>query len=420
MDSPSLQAPTAVCFCALLSACGGEGGCIDMVPNPTVDFRSYDGLDTADMNADGLNDIVVAGALIYMSDPKAQECGAVADSDSSITVLLQDISEPGTFLAPQRYPLFTSGGSALKLADLNLDSRPDVIVTGRWSSKTFEILLHNGEYPGQLQPTEAYTTVSEPHQIGVGDIDLDGLPDIAIAGETTVSWHRQSSNTDFSTRNDIGIGHSSVALIDFDKDGLLDVATHDSGPDSNILIYKQSPGLPGVFSLWQSIGTDLSLWTIGAGDLNNDDQPDIAAAGFYATSSLKFHDVWYRVSQTSQNPLSFDVQQPKLWASNSLNMSPLITDLDGDQKEDVVIVGDNVAVFLQGDVDGDFSAKQVYTLPDNEVGSSSGVVAVAVADLNGDLLPDLAVSNGEVLILFQQPGAPGTFGPAVRIAGWQP
>ena len=405
----------------IASGGGGGGECIDHYPNPDFDFMAHYGLDAADMDGDGLNDLVFSSALIYGSEPAAQECGGVARSDGSITVLLQDFSDPGRFLASQRYPVNSGNPNAVKLADLNGDALPDVIATNRWNSATFQTLLNDPLNVGQLGDVDAFATISEPHQIGVGDIDLDGRVDVAIAGGSTVAWHRQASDGSFNERDVIGAGKYAVALMDFDADGLLDVATCSDVVDDDVLIYRQSLNVPGSFSLAQSIRTEAAIWMLGAGDLNEDGRPDIAAVGFY-TDDFRIHDVWYRVFQRSQAPLGFDVQLPRLEASNNLTAAPVIADLDGDQKEDVVIGGreGEVTVFLQDAAPGEFSRKQVYQLPPGEVVHTREVDAVAVADLDGDVLPDIAVSNGEVFILFQQQGAPGTFEQPVLVAGWEP
>jgi hypothetical protein len=362
----------AVLITALVSACG-KGGCTDLVPDPDFDFHNYDALDAADMNGDGLTDLVVASDLVYLSDPAAQQCGATADSDSYIFVLLQDIQAPGTFLVWQKVPLFSSNASTLKLTDLNGDNLPDVIVTHRWLSKTFEVLLHDPQNPGTLLAPESFTTVSRPHQIAVGDIDMDGYPDIAIAGESTIAWHRQRSDGNFQERSDIGPGADSLVLIDFDFDGLLDVATHDGTPDGDVLIYTQEQHLPGNFALWQSIRLGTTMWSVGAGDLNEDGKPDIATAGLT--------DNWFRILQTASNPLTFKRHLPRYHAETYLYVSPLIVDLNGDGKEDVVVSSANVSIFLQEDVAGEFGRKTVYKLPPGEAFLTGEIVAIAIADL---------------------------------------
>lgn len=69
---------------------------------------------------------------------------------------------------------------------------------------------------------------------------------------------------------------------------------------------------------------------------------------------------------------------------------------------------------------GEFSQKNVYQLPADEFGGPDPVKALTVADLNGDVLPDIAVSHGEVFMLFQRQGAPGTFAEPVLVAGREP
>jgi hypothetical protein len=288
-----------------------------------------------------------------------------------------------------------------------------VIVTHRWGDKIFDVLINNPVNPGELGPEETYTTVFEPGQVATGDIDLDGDIDIAVGGESAVAWHAQAPGLDFSARNNLGLGSNTVALIDFDQNGLLDIATHDDTVDSNVLVYTQPTNLPGTFNSPIEIPTDIAITTLAAGDLNEDNRPDIAAA--------RFPDNWYRVLQTSMQPLTFVLRQPRLEAQTSFSVAPIITDLDGDQKEDVVIPDDGrVTVFLQGNVPGEYSSTDTYTLPPTSLFSSNRLEGLAVADLNGDLLPDIAVSNDEVLVLFQRPGAPGTFRPAVLILGTEP
>jgi len=398
---------------------GGDGGCVDLYPNPDYDFMVYKGLDSADMNGDGLDDLVVSSSLLFGSEPASQQCGGITRSEGSVSVFLQDFSNPGGFLAPQRYASDTGNPNALKLADLNGDALPDVIVTNRWNSNVFQILLHDPMNVGQLGDAVAYGTVTEPHQIGVGDIDLDGRPDVVIAGTDTVAWHRQQAGGSFDGRNAIGPGDSALAVADFDADGLLEVATAGRIPDDEeVLVYRQSMNLPVSFSLAQGIAIDAGIWSLGGGDLNEDGRPDIAAAGFH-TDGSSISETWYRVLQTPATPLEFSLRLPGLGASNNLTAAPMIADLNGDQREDVVIGGGDgeVSVFLQGQTPGEFGQKTVYQLPPDAFGGPDPVNAMAVADLNGDVLPDIAVSHGEVFVLFQQPGSPGTFGTPVRIAG---
>ena len=48
------------------------------------------------------------------------------------------------------------------------------------------------------------------------------------------------------------------------------------------------------------------------------------------------------------------------------------------------------------------------------------ILAVSIADLNNDVLPDIAASGDEVFVLFQKQGNPGRFHDPVRIQGTKP
>lgn len=429
-----ISAAIMLIMAGMLSACGGdEGDCIKVYPVPEVDFLHHRGIGAADMNRDGLNDLVFATALIYGTDPVARECGGTTPipADGSATVLLQDFLNPGEFLAPTRFATNSNRPLALKLADINGDSLPDVIVTSRWNTASFEVLMHDDLNPGRLKAAVSYPTIFEPNQIGTGDIDLDGRVDIVLAGDSLLTWHRQLPDGSFSGRNDVGPGRDTVAVTDFDGDMLLDMATLDGTKDSNgfstrnpgdVLIYRQLPGLPISFELAERVRVDGSLWMLGAGDINEDDRTDVVAAGFDADSSFNFVDFWYRIVQTSATPLSFAEVTPRLKADTYLTTAPVIADLNGDLKEDIVFVGGKeITIFLQGATDGNFADKRAHQLPSRSLGSLPvPVEGMVVADLNGDTLPDIVVSGGDVLILFQIPGQPGRFANPVRIADWRP
>ncbi len=99
-----------------------------------------------------------------------------------------------------------------------------------------------------------------------------------------------------------------------------------------------------------------------------------------------------------------------------------IADLNGDGRDDVVTgagtgnTPQSVQVYLQSG-SGTFGPVTGYILPDSGINIPTlEVYAVSAMDLNGDLLPDLAVGSDELFVLFQNPGAPGTFNSPIRLA----
>ena len=209
----SLPVPLTTLLLAACSGGGGDGECINVFPTPAVDFMVSEGLDAADLNADGLNDLVVSSRLVFGTEPAAQECGGIARAEGSVTVFMQDPGNQGRFRPPRRYPVRSGTPYALQLADLNGDALADAIVTNRWGSDLFQILLHDPLNVGQFTDAVAYTSIPEPNQIGVGDIDLDGRVDLAFAGDSQATWHRQLSDGSFDAGNAIGAGQYALALL---------------------------------------------------------------------------------------------------------------------------------------------------------------------------------------------------------------
>lgn len=398
------------------AGCGGGGEVIDLIPDPEEPFIVSYGLDAADMDGDGLTDIVIAGRLVSPDD----------STTGHIDILLQDITAPGSFFERQRYPTNALPHQA-KLADLNGDGLPDVIATNKYSDNSFDVLLNEPLDAGKLRDATRYSTSSEPLQADTGDIDRDGFTDIVVAGNHNVTWHRQQANGSFNNSEIIGTGVDTLALEDLDGNGLLDVVTHDGTIDGNLLVYLQSTAVPGQFSLQQTERLGTFLGWLDLGDLNRDGLSDVAVASGDVKDIADFFPVWYPVWQTSSNPPVFDAQ-PRYKGAGFDGYRIVIADMNGDGRADVVLGNfsgagkrSNVQIFLQTDVAGQFRMDSTYALPVNsEPHIRNDMYGLSIADLNGDLLPDIAVSNSRVYVLFQDQGMPGRFDQPVLLQGADP
>jgi FG-GAP-like repeat len=115
----------------------------------------------ADLNGDGLNDLVI-------TDP-----GPVG-SPPTVNVLLQDKNNPGQFPSVATYSITPSGlPQTVVVADVNNDGLPDIIVGG---SSEVSVLLQNPD------GTFSVTNYPAPYstQIAVADVNGDGLVDIVV------------------------------------------------------------------------------------------------------------------------------------------------------------------------------------------------------------------------------------------------
>jgi hypothetical protein len=120
----------------------------------------------ADVNGDGLNDLVI-------TDP-----GPTGGAAPTVSVLLQDTAHPGQFLAAVSYP--TAPGSlaqSIVVTDLNGDGHPDIVIGG---TNAVTVLLQNASSLGTFMAAANYT-VMNVNQLAIADVNGDGHPDIIVA-----------------------------------------------------------------------------------------------------------------------------------------------------------------------------------------------------------------------------------------------
>jgi hypothetical protein len=140
----------------------------------------------ADINGDGLPDIVVA----------SQGPGTDGTGTAGATVLLQDPANPGTFLAPVTYA-GAVGSLSVAVGDLDKDGHLDIVLASALPSGqgTFSILLQDPANPGTFKPGTALTGLGRPLSVALADFNGDGYLDIAAADGTGAVVYVQSTTT---------------------------------------------------------------------------------------------------------------------------------------------------------------------------------------------------------------------------------
>jgi len=192
------------------------------------------------------------------------------------------------------------------------------------------VLLGNGD--GSFQTARSFAAGSGPTSIAVGDFNRDGLPDLAVVNnnyeyDNNVSVLLGDGDGSFQAARSFGVGNlpTSVAVGDFNGDGLPDLAVTNSISDNVSVPLSNGDG---SFQAAISFAAGSGPTSVAVGDFNGDRLPDLAVA-------------------------------------NSIS--------------------NNVSVLL-GNGDGSFQAARSF-------GAGFLPTSVAVGDFSGDGLLDLAVAN---------------------------
>jgi len=367
-----------------------------------------------DVDRDGTLDLVV------LNQCQSQFGCSNQQQQSSIGLLIG--GGDGTFQAVQQIPTFGYSyplvGSSIVAADLNGDGLPDLVVTNQcgddpscfsFGTVSVVLLTKSGINVGQ---TPISTGAYGPYSIAVGDVNGDGKPDLVVANACdssctfgTVAVLLGNGDGTFQTAVNYSTGDFdaySVALGDFNGDGLLDIAVANNNCPSgfNCTTAEGSVGIllgngDGTFQTAQvldSAGRDPDA--IAVADLNGDGKLDLVVVnqcdGGNCNSSA--HSIAVMLGNgdgTFQAATTFD-------SGGYIPSSVNVKDMDGDGNLDLVIANncEDVSIcqsgmlgILLGNGDGSFQDPQRYVT----FGSLS--VAATVADFNKDGGLDVAVAD---------------------------
>src|SRR5207249_592627 len=257
-----------------------------------------------DLNGDGRPDLAVAN-----SDP------------SDVSVLLGN--GDGTFQTAQA---FAAGDHPISVAvgDVNGDGRPDLAVANDLSIEeggfpvqgTVSVLLGNGD--GTFQTAQAFAADNGPDSVAIVDFNGDGLPDLAVANfrSGTVSVLLGNGDGTFQSAQTFAAGNEprSVADGDVNGDGRLDLAVANSGSNSVVVLLGNGDG---TFQAAQTFGVGRSPTSVAVGDINGDGRPDLAVA------NVSSRNVSVLINNTAVAPTTFTLTVTKTGTgSGTVTSSP--------------------------------------------------------------------------------------------------
>jgi hypothetical protein len=331
---------------------------------------------TGDFNGDGRPDIAVAN---YLSD--------------TVSVLFGN--GDGTFESPVSYTV-GSHPDALVSGDFNGDGLTDLAVAN-YGSGTVSILM--GQRDGAFQSAGQIKVGAGPVALAVGDVDGDSKNDLIVANSLsrTISIIECNRDGSFRVTNTLSLGAtpSALAVGDFTGKGKLDIATAD--PADNAVSVLLGNG-DGTFQALVQYAAGSNPVALTAGDFNDDGRLDLAVADSDSNSVTVL---------LGQSNGTFQVQAP--FAVGPYPLALVAGDFTNDGRLGIVTVnglGQPISVGL-GLGDGTFISASVGAHPIRSV--------PLLADLTGNGQSDVAIlaGNGQILVRFADPSAPGTFQPPI-------
>jgi RHS repeat-associated protein len=316
-----------------------------------------------DINGDGVPDVLVSNY-----------------SKNEIFVVIGN--GDGTFKTPVGYAVGTSPGS-IAVGDFNGDGIPDLAVSNGQSSNV-SILLGNGD--GTFQTQNSFPTGSNPSGIAVGDFNGDGIADVLVVTPNgdTISVLLGNGDGTFQTPVTTSTGHAPAAVVvaDFNGDGILDVAVAVDGTNSStseLVVYLGIGN--GKFQTPTTYSPAGSV-SIVAGDFNQDGIPDLAYSIHGGSTVVVMIGNGNGTFQTAVS-----------YAVGATAGSVAIGDFNQDGFADLAVPnGNGTTSILFGNGDGTFQAQISY--------ASGGGTGAAVADLNGDGLPDVVSVNDQLSVML--------------------
>jgi voltage-gated potassium channel Kch len=368
-------------------------------------YNIYSSIVVGDFDGDGAADLALAGAYITGSSPDA----------GFVSVIRGNPAAAGTFMKGVHYAVGVDP-SNLVVADFNGDGHPDFVT----NSDPISFLLQN---PSALGTFSAGASLSAglPNNMAAADLNNDGRVDLVVAACSSVLVYLQSGSGTFTAPTSIptpaGLCATAVAIGDINGDGKPDLvvtAAGSSGTNGAAWLLPQDPANAGSFISGATLTVGQRPVAVHLADLNGDSLLDIVVLN----EGSVFNGVSSTVSVLLQSATPGAFLPAVSYTTGAHSEDFAVGDLNGDGRLDLVVAniesqpgaGDSaIVVLLQNPASaGAFLAPAAYA-------GVSNPFSVAIGDLNGDGKPDIAAADDNgAEVLFQVPGAPGTFQAAVN------
>ncbi|HET7757211.1 MAG TPA: VCBS repeat-containing protein [Steroidobacteraceae bacterium] len=393
-----------------LSSCGGYGnGCgygCSFTP-----FNVPNSIAVADVNGDGVPDLVVATT--------SEQGGGNAPGFAN--VILGKMGAAGTFATGVQYATGAMQPSSIAVADLAGTGALDLVVANFGSGSVS--IFTPGATAGTYQAAVSVMTGGAPNQVAIGDLDHVGkldlvVADLSAAGNVIVLPHDPANPGKFLAPLMLPTSRftASVAVGNLagNSAGPLDIvaATYDANGNNGAVYVFRHGTTPGTFLAPVIFAAGAQPQAVRIADVNGDGLPDLIVAnlgpGSDGTGVAGVSVLLQNAAGTFLAPVTYATPEGAIDVAVGALTVPgtpdlVVASLDPDPTGSVSVLLHNAAQ------PGTFLAATSYR-------GFGQPLSVAIADLNGDGHPDIAVADGSTAtVLLQVATAPGTFAAPVQV-----
>lgn len=205
--------------------------------------------------------------------------------DSSEVMLFKNTSTIGSIHFSNQVTYGTGDTPVdIKVEDVDQDEVPDVLVISS-TENALSVFLNDGAM--NLAPKVDFETSSRPNHLAAGDIDGDGVLDLAVATQSGIRIFGNSSSVGSLSFTALDVGNTATKRL------LLSDINGDSSPDlvsidDDIKIKKNNSSVGAIsFDTDVSMAPEVGPISLHVGDFNHDGEPDITTSG-WATSFFDY------------------------------------------------------------------------------------------------------------------------------------
>src|SRR6185503_16398849 len=228
---------------------GSDNGKFSVQPGLAISATCHDALAAADLNGDGLGDLIMGCGLgisrgdgtfeakslrfhyspLAVADLNGDGAPDLAFRQPGVLFLLAGLGD-GQFQPPRLYgplpPARYFSGSSLLARDLDGDGHADLIAPGAGSPSLFLVWGKAAGFPGT--PLLEISDLGPAKTLTIGDLDEDGLPDFLIPlseqPRIRTYLHPGAAGGQNGPNIDSGNAYSALVAVDLDGEGWLDLA----------------------------------------------------------------------------------------------------------------------------------------------------------------------------------------------------